>query len=246
MNSKALRIIFLTFETLLTLIFIATLILGLDQGAEPIAAATLFAPLVLQALFNLVLAFFMNIYFKTASTIEAQIMPTLLLVITLENIEIFQLFESAMFIHLVNSQLIAMIFSFASIFGACLFIGLGMFQQNHSYTFAENFVLTTFVGSILLTAANSSNTSMTALKANSYFSYLLLILTILAFICFFISFVQNHNRVNLRKQVFLCMMALGNYLIKSEISIISILGVALYALGALFFIGLVRNKNLWA
>lgn len=263
--NKSLRYILLAAQATLALIFIGFMLHGVIVLAGPVGPSTLpngegpvvvvlkyFLPATLHIIVSMVAAVLLCLFYRANTGAEAQLLPTLFLMITLSNIKVMPLYTSITHIMLLSPYSLSLIYHFATLFTAYLLVGSGLFQQGISSSKLTQYIVLGAILSVFLTILTpvSLNTVqfLTEISfTDGMFANIIYILELLAITNFAIVAIREKNRHNTGRCIAFILLILGNSLLNNFQQIVmNALGLVFYIAGVVMLVMVTRTYHIWA
>ena len=263
--NKSLRYILLAAQATLALIFIGFMLHGVIVLAGPVGPSTLpngggpvlvvlkyFLPATLHIIVSMVAAVLLCLFYRANTGAEAQLLPTLFLMITLGNIKVLPLYTSITHIMLLSPYILSLIYHFAMLFTAYLLVGSGLFQQGISSSKLSQYIVLGAILSVFLTVLTpvSLNTVQFLTEASltdKMFATIIYLLEILAIINFVVVAVREKNRHNTGRCIAFILLIIGNSLLSSfQLIAMNTIGLVLYIAGVAILVMVTRTYHIWA
>ncbi len=211
-----------------------------------------FLPATLHIIVSMVAAVLLCLFYRANTGAEAQLLPTLFLVITLANIKVMPLYSTITHTMLLSPYALSLIYHFATLFTAYLLVGSGLFQQGISSSKLTHYIVLGAILSVFLTvltpvALNTVQFLAEIRFTDRMFASIIYILEILAIINFTVVAVREKNRHNTGRCIAFILLILGNSMLSDFQQIaMNATGLVFYIAGVVMLIMVTRTYHIWA
>jgi len=254
--TKNVRFVFLGIQALITFLFTGfffhALMLAQAQGELPLVFSHM-VPSLIHLWVTLIAALLLCIFYRANIGAEAYFLPLLFLVICLGNVKILPLYYSLSHIMILSPNWISILYHFAFLFSAFLFLASGLFQQIMNPLRLGQYAFVGGISSLLLAmlAPMSTNTSSFFQEAsitNNLFLGVSIMVSALALLTFVIALFEERggSQIVSRCLSFILMIG-GNAMVTiSQDILFNSIGLVLYVAGSTLLILITRTYHIWA
>lgn len=254
--SKKNRFILLGIQGILTIAFIILitypLYLAIRQGGDIMALIPYTIPSLVHLLLTFTAALMLSMVYRTNIGAEAQFLPILFVLITLENIKVLPLFFDITHQLFLNYEMIVTVFQFCFLFSSFLFLASGLFLQSMNTTKMGQYVFVAASWSLFLSiivpfSTNSESYAGMLSISSKPFIAVGVFINIVAVLTFLLSFVwdKGQRRVLARSISFSLIIAGNTVVALSQNLGPMIVGLIFYTMGIVSLLLITRTYHIW-
>jgi hypothetical protein len=254
---KKYRFILLGIQGLLTIGFILLVTypfyLAIRQGTDiPMGMLAYSVPTLIHLLLTFAAALMLSIVYRTNIGPEAQFVPILFLVITMESIRILPLFADITHRLFFDYPMIAVVFQFCFLFSSFLFLASGLFLQSMNVTKMGQYVFVAASWSLFLSIIVPVSTDRQSYEgiltiSSKPFIAVCILINVLAVLTFLLSFIRDKDqRRILVRCISFSFIIVGNTVVVISVQPVAIvIGLLLYAIGIISLLAITRTYHIW-